>query len=157
VEERAKGLARHYANRDARLAYNKVWRAKNREYVKACKKAWDDANREHVQAQSRAYYHANPDACQAKSRAYKAANRPHMAELQARRRRASKKATLPTSSPEAMRAIYERAALLTVITGVPHEVDHIVPLQGRNVCGLHVWWNMRAIPAVDNRSKKDRF
>ena len=38
-------------------------------------------------------------------------------------------------------------------TGVPHHVDHIFPLAGRWVCGLHVHTNMRVIPAEDNLRK----
>lgn len=42
-------------------------------------------------------------------------------------------------------------------TGLPHHIDHIVPLAGRNVCGLHVHHNMRVIPAAENVRKGNRF
>ena len=39
----------------------------------------------------------------------------------------------------------------------PFEVDHIIPIQGERVCGLHVEFNLRVIPASENRSKSNRF
>lgn len=43
------------------------------------------------------------------------------------------------------------------LDGYGWELDHIIPLRGRLVCGLHVTANLRAVPASDNRSKGSRF
>jgi hypothetical protein len=53
--------------------------------------------------------------------------------------------------------IYETAAKISRVTGKPHDVDHVVPLQGENICGLHVWWNLAIIPASMNRSKSNAY
>lgn len=62
-------------------------------------------------------------------------------------------ATPPWADMRAIKQVYVRAAELTEHTGVEHNVDHIIPLNHPRVCGLHVAWNLRPIPAKPNMSK----
>jgi hypothetical protein len=63
----------------------------------------------------------------------------------------------PWADATAIRAIYASAKRLTQETGVPHHVDHIIPLQGALVSGLHVHTNLQVLPAVDNIKKLNRY
>lgn len=60
-------------------------------------------------------------------------------------------ATPAWADMSAIRSVYVEA------TAKDLHVDHIVPLKGRNVCGLHVSWNLQLLTAFENRSKLNRF
>jgi hypothetical protein len=65
--------------------------------------------------------------------------------------------TPPWADLEAIKAVYAKATALTRETGMPHHVDHVVPLRGRRVSGLHVAANLQVLPAAENISKGNRF
>ena len=55
-----------------------------------------------------------------------------------------------------MRDLYVQARKLTELTQERYVVDHIVPLRGEAVCGLHVPWNLRVITQDENLKKSNK-
>ena len=62
---------------------------------------------------------------------------------------------------ELTRFVFEEAihlaALRKNVTGYAWHVDHVIPLNGKLVSGLHVWNNLAVIPAAQNMSKGNRY
>lgn len=83
-------------------------------------------------------------------------NKPYYRERVAARRAYMGCATPSWADKAQMVAMYEYAHWLRCI-GVDAEVDHIVPLYGRGVCGLHVHCNLRVVLKEDNRRKNNRL
>jgi len=70
-----------------------------------------------------------------------------------------KKQRLPSwADPEAIRKIYEDCAALNEEHGPrSYHVDHIIPLQGKTVSGLHVENNLQILKASDNLAKSNNY
>lgn len=77
--------------------------------------------------------------------------------LSAKRRAAEIQRTPSWANHDSIDAIYIESKRLTKETGIPHHVDHIIPLQGKLVSGLHVETNLKPVPATENLSKSNSF
>ncbi len=83
--------------------------------------------------------------------------RPAFNAQSAKRAAAIAQRTPKWADIEAIEAVYASCREVSATTGVQHHVDHEIPLQGRNVSGLHVHNNLRILTAAENVKKHNRF
>lgn len=84
--------------------------------------------------------------------------RKEVLQFEAWKRRNRVQRAIPAwANKSAIAAIYEQATRLTKETGIPHQVDHIIPIQGKNVCGLHVEHNLQILTKTLNLKKRTHF
>lgn len=68
-----------------------------------------------------------------------------------------KQAQPPWANTGKILSIYREAKRLTRETGILHQVDHIIPIKGKFVSGLHVEANLQIITAEANRKKYNSY
>ena len=131
-KERTLEIGRNYyhRNKEARLAKQKEAREKNPEYHRQKTNEWRKNNMGYILA-ANAMRHAN--------------------KLQRTPKWLSKEAKAK------VKAIYDAARNLTVTTGQQYHVDHIIPLQGKLVSGLHVPNNLQILHWKENLSKNRKY
>jgi hypothetical protein len=117
---------------------------------RAYMRKYAERNREKRRAQSREWRKKNAERRREYQRQYQTAN-PHVHRADNHKRRAKKlNATPPWADHETTKAFIAKCPEGYVI-------DHVVPLQGSNVCGLHVHWNLAYLSPADNGAKKNKF
>ena len=147
-------------NKDKRNAYAKQYRKDNPEKIKVLAKDWAVANPEKIKGYAvkatKAWLERNPEYLKEH---YKA-NKERYVAARARRRAAQESATptwLTAIDKAMIQEMYDVSEARYIQTGIKHHVDHIVPINGKGVAGMHVPWNLQVITAHENLSKGWRF
>lgn len=152
------------------------WKSKRDGYRRECKKCdhartvrWQQANKEQHKENQRRWFSksGSKPLFDARSRAkrlvrkletdaaWRRANGPRMVAKEAKRRATELSATPSWANEFFIGEAYHLASLRTKATGFRWHVDHIVPLQSKLVCGLHVENNLQVVPASVNLRKSN--
>ena len=143
----------------ALLAYKKAWAEANADKVKETLRRYNAKNKEVVTSRIKAWRDNNPEKMQAARDKWASENKGRLA-ARVRTRQASKIKRTPKWLTEndkwMIREAYDLAVLRTELFGFSWHVDHIIPLQGKLVSGLHVPTNLQVIPAHMNCKKGNK-
>lgn len=133
-------------------------------YCKCClytlQKRWITENREKVNTWWSLYREDNRAQIRVNAKKWRDTNKGKK-NADTAKRWAAKMQRMPKwltkDEKERMSCYYQLASMRTKESGYSWHVDHIVPMRGESVSGLHVPWNLRVIPAQENMNKGNRY
>jgi hypothetical protein len=154
-------MAKKYAaNPEKERAKTAKWRSENPDKDREYNIKYHQDNKKELNEYRRQFRLKNIEREKEKDRRYLKNNRAKVYAKNARRRAARTEATplwLTAIQKAQIDEFYEIALAKTMQTGIPQEVDHIVPLLGEGVRGLHVPWNLQILTEFENCSKHNKL
>jgi galactokinase len=139
---------------------------KNKEKVLNASKKWNNANKEKLNCSTKKYFDKIKDTIEFKKKNSErvkkwAKENPDKVAEQSANKRATKLQRIPKWLSEEqknkIKEYYLTARILSNAFDEEFHVDHIVPLRGKFVSGLHVPWNLTILTAQENMSKSNKF
>ena len=136
---------------------NRAWRERNEEKIKEYSREYYQNNKDYKNERCRTYYEENKVDRAIKIKEWQRNNPATMRAYNAKRRATKLQATPQWADLGKIQEVYTEAQRLTELLGIEMHVDHIVPLQGALVSGLHIETNLQILPAVENQRKSNKF
>ena len=130
--------------------YNKIWSKKNKDKVKEINRLYRLKNKEKIKEINRLYRLNNKDKVK-KTKRLSRLKKPHIQIAYVAKRRSLKLNASPKfANIDKIKEIYKNCPK-------GYHVDHIIPLNNKLVCGLHVEWNLQYLPSKENLSKSNKL
>jgi len=148
------------ANKEKASLYQKEYYAKNKDKLLARVKKWREANPEKIKDSEKRRYAKHKIKINVRIALWKKTNPYKVNAYNAKRKKHIKLRTpkwLTAIDFERIETQYKLAEILTKLHNEPWHVDHIIPLQGKIVSGLHVPSNLQVIRGSENCSKQNTF
>ena len=158
AKARQAAAIRRKKNPEKYRALNRIWAKKNPEKVFAYANSWRKRNPEKARMQHSSWQKKNPEEYRVRRASWRKRNPPNKARAKARAKDAAKRARKIQATPPWLTKEH-KAEIAAIYRRCPpgHQVDHIVPLRGKTVCGLHVPWNLQILTKYENLKKGNKL
>jgi hypothetical protein len=163
-------------NPDKRKQANSDWRTRNIEYDKArqrkrykdnleynkeyARNRYRTADKVHIREVIILYRKNNTEKLRKREADYRKRNNDNIVALRKKRRYSEMNALpswLSNEDLDKIKLVYEKAKWLESVTGFKYDVDHVIPINGKNVCGFHIWENLQILERSLNRRKYNKY
>ena len=130
--------------------YHKKYRIINSDKISEYQKDYASTNKDKIASRKHSYYLDNSKHILLRCKLYRENNPGAYRAYNAKRRAAKLQATPKWADQEKIRRIYNECP-------EGYHVDHIVPIRGKLVCGLHCEFNLQHLTAAENLAKSNKF
>lgn len=139
--------ARQYGlrNKDKKVEYDKKYYKENKNRITKKKSSYYLKNKQKVKEYYDNWYKQNQCKVYANNKKYENAKRMAAPKW------------LTQEQIKQIELLYKDRQLIESLTGVGYDIDHVVPLRGNTVCGLHVPWNLQILTRAENSAKRNKL
>ena len=119
-----------------------------------------EEKKEEILTKNAEYYENNKKQIYENKKLWVIKNRDKVKVMRSVRRHRTRQATPKWLSPEQKKQIFDiymTTSKMRSESGEKYEVDHIIPILGETVCGLHVPWNLQPLTQTENRQKSNKL